>query len=397
MTPPITLNIYQKPAIGSAFIRRHVVTNYRHKISAYGGFDTASCDIPMTFGQAERFLEQMIGNRVAAYASNPIEPIWEGLISRITFEYGPIVYTASLEEMANRVRSTFSDGTGAAAAMQQTAVSNNTDSRAIYGIKEVSMDMGVYPGTPSATTGDKALRNLTLAARAWPQASTAFQGSAGQALVHVECIGFYQTLDWSIYQQTTITQVAPSTLIATVIGGDANGTTFYDNTDTALIASNGGGFTFQQSNRSGMGRGQFIQQIIEMGDGTNLWVWGVTPTDFNTGKRRFYYRQAAPTVKYTTRLREGAGQIRNLYGKVISPWEVRPDAGIRVNDALVAWDLQGDDPRVVFMQSVDYDAERGQVSYQSADDLTVEGVFRIKKRFKATNIRFGGAAVRGSY
>lgn len=40
--PNHSLNIYQKPKLGTSFVKRLLIYNYRHSINAIGGFDSAS-------------------------------------------------------------------------------------------------------------------------------------------------------------------------------------------------------------------------------------------------------------------------------------------------------------------------------------------------------------------
>ncbi len=397
MAVPHWVHLYQKPKQGTAFIRRFPVLNYRHKIRARGWFDTASCDLIVSAHEGERFLEQYLGNRVAVYVDNPAEPIWEGYISRITFEYGSVVYTISLDEMANRVYVTYNDPDNVPP-QRMTGGGNNTDSQAVYGIKGMFFDGNVYYGGSGAGRWPRVLQDTELSLRAWPIPTSAFRGQGGAPIVHVEMRGFYSTLDWTIYDQAISLEVAIDTLVQAIVASDWNGQTFYNNAATFDIDGPTGVF-YDQANQSGLGLWQFLTQIAEAGDdsavNTRRHVMGITPTDPRTGERRFYYRRANPTLVYCTRLRRQVGQILNAWNRPVSPWQVLPDRGIQIVDSLPGWALQGDDPRAVYLESVDYDAERGTVSFQSSDDISIEGVFRMKRMTRAVNKSFG--RIRGSY
>jgi hypothetical protein len=70
--PLHAVHIYQKPKVGNGFLRRLQAFNYQHSINAIGGFDTASCDVALrSVDEAQQFLDQYIGNRVAIYVDNP--------------------------------------------------------------------------------------------------------------------------------------------------------------------------------------------------------------------------------------------------------------------------------------------------------------------------------------
>lgn len=383
--PPHFLNLYQKPAIGTAHIRRYQAYNYRHKIAAVGWFDTASCDLLIPRADAERWLDQYLGNRVAFYVDNPAEPIWEGLVNRITYQVANVTFTASLDKLYNRVQINHSPG-GANTPVNSTAT-NNTDSQAVYGIKQGVIDAKIQY-TANGSTLPNALRDLVITQTAWPRISTTF-GAGNMVLLSLELVGFYHTLEWEIYASATNTAAGASTIISEVVTNLANGTTFFDNADTSGIATNAA-FNQNRISRNGQTAWQFMQAIQETGDGSggNYYVMGIEPTSFNAGDRRFYYRAANASVEYTVRLTDGM-KIRNLYGGYVHPWRVVPDRGIRLQDVLVGWNGLGDDPREAYIELVEYDAESQSVSWTTSDNIEMEGAFQLRRMFKAHNERFG--------
>lgn len=375
------LNIYAKPAIGTTFLKRFAISNYRHSINAIGGFDTASCDITVrSRDEGQQFLDQYIGNRVAFYVDNPVEPIWEGFINRMTFNAGGVEYTISLDDMANRIRTLYSSTQGSTTATQ-SAVSNSTSSQAIYGIKQEQIDLGEMVNGTGATIA----RDTQLAQRAFPKTSI-LPSSGGNSLLHIECLGFYHTLEWDDYFQNTTGNVQIGNLVDTIIGSDVNGTTFYDNSDTTDTAANTQ--TINQISVKGNTRWDMLMKLQEMGDTSTYFVVGIGPTDFNRGTRRAYYRAASTTVTYTARQSDGL-RIRNLYGQLVDPWRVRPDTGIRVSDVLIGWDGVGDNPTETYIKKIDYDANRQTCIYSGDDDVSAEGVFNLKRFNTAQGKRFG--------
>lgn len=377
--PAHTLNLYQKPAIGNSPIRRYTAYNYRHKIAAVGGFDTASCDLLISRSEAEKWLEQYLGNRVAFYVDNPAEPIWEGLVNRISFQVANVTFTASLDQLYNRVQVTnHLVGTGS----QTTAAVNDTDSQAIYAIKQGSIDAKItYTGSTLAAD----LRDRVLATHAWPRVSTAF-GSGNAVLLTVEFVGFYHTLEWELYASGTATATASASIEA-IIGAVANTTTFFDNADVSMIETNAA-FNQNRLSRNGNTVWQALQAVQEAGDGAAYWVMGIEPTPFARTTRRFYYRAANTDVEYSVRLTDGM-KIRNKYGGYVQPWRVQPDRGIRLQDALIGWGGLGDDPRESYIEVVDYDAESQSVAWQTSDNIELEGAFQLRRYYKAQGTRFG--------
>ncbi len=380
---PHTMSLYQKPAIGNTFINRYPVYNYRHTIAAVGGFDTASCDIAVrSRDEGQQFLDQYIGNRVAIYVDNPVEPIWEGFINRMTFDAGNVQYTISLDEMANRVTVTYTDVAASATAAQITAAANDTNSQALYGIKQENIDFGYM----RAGTGATSLRDTVLAQRAYPLSSIT-RGSGG-GLLHIEMLGFYHTLKWGVYSLTATVTQSLFTMVGLVLAADINGTTFYNNADVTDIGANATTVNPEHIKRET--QWDTLVKFQEMGNGNGYFVLGITPTLFSTGTRRMYYRAADTTIKYTARQADGL-RIRNLYGQLVPPWTVRPDGGVRVSDMLIGWTGIGDNPAETYIKTITYDANQQTVDYQGDDDTRAEGAFQfarygrpVGKKFSAT-------------
>lgn len=375
------IHIYQRPKRGSGFLNRYTIYNYQHSICNQGWFDTASGDIAVkSDSEGQYILENYLGCFVAIYVDNAVLPIWEGFINRITFNSGGIAYTISLDEMANRVSVIY---TGAANVMTQTAVVNNTTSQAIYGIKQTQLDLGA---NPSASTQPTVLRDTILAQQAYPQRAIG-QAQGNANIVHFELLGMYHTLEWTKYF-TGLTAATSQfgTDTAGIIGVDPNGATFYDNTNTTKVSANTA--TVAQQDR-GSSFWEHLLKTAEAGDGSNYWICGILPTNPNTGKRLFYYRQANLTVEYTA-LKANMLKPRSVFGKPVAPYLVVPDRAIRVTDALLPFNgsLQID-PTVVYIQKVDYDANSQTVRWFGADDTTARAAFRLNQGFLPVGVDFG--------
>lgn len=374
MSIPIhTLNLYQKPALGNRYINRFRAYGYQHSIHAIGGFDTASFDIAIrSRDEGQQFLDQYLGNRVAIYVDNPAEPIWEGFINRMSFSSGGVNYTISLDQMANRVKVIYTPTAGGTTqTAAATATLKSTLSQSLYGIKQEEVDMGVMLGG----TGVTILRDTVLAQRALPKSSI-LPGSSGESLLRIECLGFYHTLTWEDYRDAATGAIALGVLVDTVIGGLANGATFFDNTDLTRTIANAN--TIDRFQTRGETAWDVLNKVREIANGSVYYVIGVSPTDFQTGTRRFYYEQASSAIVYTARTADGL-RIRNLYGQLVPPWTVKPNAGVRVSDQLIGWNGIGDNPTETYIMRIDYDAEAQTAIYSGDDDLRAEAVFNLKQ------------------
>jgi len=380
-----TLNLYQKPAIGNGFAKRLPVYNYRHTIDGVGGFDTASCDIAVrSRDEGQEFLDQFIGNRVAFYADNPVVPIWEGFINRMTFSAGGVDYSISLDEMANRVRvvyTTLSTDPATTQGAAATTTAKSAYSQSLYGIKQEQIDLGLM----TAGTGVTHLRDTVIAQKALPKSSIK-PGSGGGGLLHIEFLGFYHTLMWEDFRQPTAAAVQLGNFVDTIVGGILNGTTFFDNSDTSLTIANTN--TINQQTLKGETVWDVLKKIQETGNTTNYFVIGISPTDFQLGTRRFYYQIASTDIVYTARQSDGL-RIRNLYGQLVPPWTVRPDAGVRVSDTLIGWNGIGDNPAETYITKIDYDSNQQTAIYSGDDDISIEGAFNYRRFNKSYGKRNG--------
>lgn len=384
-TPIHYLHMYQLPMIGSSFIKRYPVYNYQHTISNQGWFDTASCDIAVR-SQSEGFdlLANRLGCYVAIYVDNPTQPIWEGLINRITFNSGKVSYTIGLDDMANRVSVVY---TGGANTGVQTPVVNDLSSQAIYGIKQGQIEFGT--DASGGSTQRTNLRDTLLIQQALPQTSVS-QAQGQTNLVHFELIGIFHTLEWEkFFVALSAATTAFNTSISSIIAGLANGATFFDNTNTTQISTNA---ATEPNQQRGVSAWERLQKMADAGDATNYWVCGIAPTDRNTGKRTFYYRQANYAINYTANQDDGL-IIRNQFGKPVPVWLVVPDQVIRVNDILVGHDTTIlSDPRATYIQSIQYDANSQQVTWLGADNTTARAAFALNKSYKSLGLNMPGRA-----
>lgn len=369
MIPLHTINIYRKPKLRGTTLNpllfRSAVYNYRHTISANGWFDTASCDVRFrSTVDAETFFENFLGNSIAIFVDNPIEPIWEGLINRITFTNGGVVYTASLDEMANSMQVLASTSTSA---QTTTTAVQNTTSQNIYSIKQGSVEFGFQWG---ATGGQPtALGDAILASHAFPQSSMDVAGGNDFRL-SIEMIGFYQTLKWQMFFSSSSVSQTYSAFVLARLSGLLNTTTWFDNADTSQVTTNTA--TRATGDSPGKTVWDTLDTLAQSGDAAGTpWVVGITPTNYNTRSRRLYYRPVNSTIEYSAKITDNL-RIRNIYGKVVPPWLVVPDRVMQVNDALIGYTPQGDDPRMTYINTVEYDAETQVARVYGYDDITNE-------------------------
>lgn len=371
MNPVHYLHVYEKPRIGSAFLRQYPALHYRHRILATGGFDTASCQLPVQRAEGETIFESMVGNRVAVIADNPLEPLFDGYISRVTFTLPGVVLTRSLDNTGNRIviNQTTSGGSG----IPVIAVTvNNTTSQAIYGIKAITERAARLH---ASTTYAASLSARLLNDLAYPITSVASNDGAVDALIEIEIKGFYHTFDWENSDGFTGTRQCRNGSTGwfdVFLASHPNGTTFISSSAADLVNN--------LQTYPGVADGgtiwQKMQMLAECGNNAQRWICGVGPYDWNISSRRLYYRPADTSVKYLAKVNQ-PGRLFSVQGAPVQPWTVKPDGSIRIIDALVGWDGEGLDPRDAYISALEYDADSGKVSWQSDDNIEIQGALQV--------------------
>jgi hypothetical protein len=392
-----TVLLYQVPRQGHGFVGRHVASRYKLSIVAAGGFDKASWSANLGRAEAEYAFEHYLGCVVRVFVDNPMVPVWEGYIDRIRYRVGELVVTRGFENMANRVNVTYYNATsGAVVRTEQTAVAEHAASQAKYGVKEMSIQAS--PHYAIDVTHKEVIGDVISVVNGLPQASIG-PAIPGDALISFEAKGLqYYVWDWTGYKSASTATDTPSTAvkraaIRTDVAAGPNAANVYETASAAgsghwdaLIAENAA-FNMPRGSSGGMTVLEYLRSIVEAGDGVNRWVFGITPVDYNTNSRRVYYKSATTDVIYTTRALGDAGRVRDIYGQLVPGYRVRPDAGIRINDILTGWRGGADDPRVNYIEQVKYDGTTGRVSWQSGDNVDIDGEDGLDKLFKPAKSR----------
>lgn len=394
--PAHYLHVYDKPTIGTGHVKRKQAYNYRHQISANGWFDTASCDLAMTPIESEMALEEWVGNPVKVYVDNPAQPIWEGIITTVAYDAGGALVRRSIDAMMNRAEVVVQYSRNAVGSQTQiTNATNLIPSQQIYGVKEGSINAYVWENsnTPGPVAAMNSLRDTLVAINGWPQSSIT-QGSNRN--VRVEMQGYYHTLEWEMHWNTVNVNSAPSVLITHLLANVTNTTLWFDNADTSGVTTNTP-FTLNEEIRIGMTKWDGFRRIAELGNSSDdYFIIGIEPTNFTTGTRRFYYRIANSTLEYTAHASDGL-RIRNTSGGLLRPWTIKPDRVLRITDVMTGWDGLGDDPRDIYLQSIQYDAERQSVRWQGSDNTTGEGIFQVLNFYQRTDYKWSKTKWRTLY
>lgn len=124
--------------------------------------------------------------------------VWWGYVNEVRYLVDGATYSATVDDVANRVAVAYSEPTPDGASQRQTTTwLEDTDSSSRYGIKEVLESIGTAYAAQAVT----ARANL-LAQRAKAQATPDFGGGAtGDVSVLLLCAGWMETFGWRIYNR----------------------------------------------------------------------------------------------------------------------------------------------------------------------------------------------------
>lgn len=345
-----------------------------------------------------------VGNIVQFFAdATPINPIFEGIITRITLRTGGITATRSTDEMTNSVDVVFyNTNSGATPKTNQTSTVVSQDSIDVYGTKHGTFDAGIHynSGNLSHKT---VLRNTLRTLKAYPQISVSSNDRIEGTIVEMEVKGLREyAWNWQNYASTDTTlKTAGATFEALTVRSDlalfpSNAGFIYATGAAGSAAVEGvtanSAFDISQESRSGQTYWQFLQSLLEAGDASVQWVCGITRSNIFNATRYVYYKAASSTLKYTVRAYEDAGRVRNLAGVIVPGYLVEPDAGVYVTDLFANWQNPGNDPALSYIDEVQFDGETGRIQWASFDNLMMDGIFNSNRWFKRSGTLFGAQA-----
>lgn len=334
---PIDIIITQDPVSDASMAFIENITNkvdgvFSWTIDAIGGFATAHIEMVVPEADAWQMLER-IGKRIVFLSPDAPDKsliCWEGRIFSVNVDDGGASIGRSLETCFNRVSVSYStvDTTTTPPTVglrATTAVTNETASQALYGIRELRFSIG------GSTASDAVvLRNRMLTQYAFPLAVTTTMrrgggSSASSIRVTVECVGFIEELAVRFYTSATNVSQYISTMIGNVI---ATPLQFIANDITGITANSLLASDYQDED---INIRSYFSRFVSWGDGATgrQSLYGVYEN------RKFYYTVAPNAVGYYTRRGDPSEAIIDATtGAEVKPWLVRPGVIIEVPDIM---------------------------------------------------------------
>jgi len=331
------------------------INTYRHELRAVGGYWSAQIRINDSQTRIEEWIENGIGRHVEVN-DDAMQIVWEGFVNRITANLGEVQFEIGpMTDIGNRVKvvySTFESGVDPPVNQNRavTAVANDTDSQALYGIIEKILSTG-----GSTATQAEQNRDTWLTENAWPPTSLSVSLGRGRSpTMSLDCLGYWHLLGLYSYENTGVTgEENLSTKIQNILGADPNSVF---STDYSRITTNT--LQVEQYADGTKTAEELLKSLNALGDSSdNRYNMGIYQ-----GQRMIY--EAAPT-DYAYKKRITANEdFTDPIGGVVKPWNVQagkwffvPDFMIGREPPVVRVNLNRD-PRAGFIETVRFRVPR---------------------------------------
>lgn len=249
-----------------------------------GGFWSAKFKVNNpSRNQARNWLAAAVGRDVKII-NDKSNIVWEGYISKVSVSTGRASAFNDLEQMANEVWVRYTDLT--TGTLSRSTHQTDAQSQARWGRKDFVLSGGQLSSSEADQKAD-----VYLAYNYWarPQLDTVRVGGSvsGETEIglDVQCLGYWHTLKWRVYNQTVATGTDSASAVVEDIILDVG-----DFINSYVIDSNGTPVTVEYD--ADRRAEAIIAAIAELGDqNNNVWIAGVTRN------RQFYFKQAVPTIE----------------------------------------------------------------------------------------------------
>ena len=296
--------------------------SYEDTTVARGGSESCTLTYAVPFDEALEWLSNGLMRSIDVYSPDAAW-MWGGVCTQVEVRFGQESRSRSLDGMANRVRCKYTTVLGTPGTSSSIS---DTESQAIYGIKDAVLSVGTTTATAAANASTRYLRQHKN-----PQStpSTAVQtGDLGDAALILHFTGWYYLLDWLVTSITSQTTTVTTTQLMALIAAYNAVNAFFSTNAEAIEASGISETEFVEADTSYK---QKIEKLFEQGTaaGERL-AWMV-------GENRAFsvatWAGATPdTIDYQRYLQDG--RVYDATGGVVEPWEVWPDTMYQVVDLL---------------------------------------------------------------
>lgn len=329
--------------------------SYSHEILANGGYDKASFTITDRQQKLEDWYENGIGRHIEIF-NESLRKIGEYFVNEVKINLGGFSATRGpLLNVRNRVTgvyqtASYNTNPPIGGVQARTSTANDTNSQGLYGIREITLDIG----EGRTQTEANQVRGTYLREYKDPETTESLSPGAGSGPnVEVVCLGYYHLLDY-IYSQTanTGTQNLRAKIRAVL---DAEPNSIFSN-DYTSVATNA--LQVPQYDDEEKEAWSIIQDLVARGDSSdNRYIFQIL------NERKAYYNAVPTTFEYQYALSDPQQKIEKYNaGYRVFPWNVEAGKWILISDFLVGSTIPSNirqDKRAIFIESVSFSAAYG--------------------------------------
>lgn len=331
------------------------VSRYSHEVRAIGGFWSANLAISASQKYIENWIAYGLGRHLVVY--NPsLVIIWEGFVNKLTATLGPFQYEVGpLLDIGNRVAVTYSQedtGTGIVGGRTVTAVADNTDSQARYGIIQKTYS---HSGATLALAEQIRDAYANDPKYAFPPTSRSsnLSGTAEPSIT-LDCLGYWHWLKAYYPTDATAGYISATDKIKATLAANPNA---MFSADYSMIADNA--TLVKQAEVGERTAEDILKGVNSLGDSSlNTYNIGFY------GGRKLVYQPIPTTIEYQQRITSNRGLV-NAVNREVKPWDAMPGKYILFPDFLIGQFppttavTLGSDPRVGFVEVARYTAPWG--------------------------------------
>lgn len=348
-----TIDYYQRLNLGGGWLDSLDVKiqNWRHSISAFGGYDTADFDLIENAASIQDWVSNGLGRPIVA-RDETLTTMWEGFVDSITLTQGGLSVTyGPLTAIANRVYAIYSGVDTSVyppiiGVRKKTPTINDTVSQSVWGIWPFILSMA---GVTDANA-DRLL-DMYMQEHSQPEVSSAFSFGGGDVKVTVQCKGWQHTLKYPFTDTSASGTIAISTRIKAILLAQLN--SGWISTNYSRIQDNTTLVKFyEEDDRPAI---EHIRGLTAMGDDSNnRWLFGIYED------RQATYAPVSTKIDYRMNLSDPRSGILDSSDASVPAWRIRPGKWLFFQDFMPGLGSVDTlkmrlDPRMLQIESVQFD------------------------------------------
>lgn len=326
------------------------VLNWRHEISAFGGFDTASFELQDHLSDLEDWIQNGLFRPIVV-RDNYLTTIWEGFVDSITINQAGLSVThGPVTQIANRIFAIYSGVDTSVYPPQigvrkKTPTVNGTLSQADWGIWPKILSLA---GVSDANADQ--LVSMFLQEHDHPEINSNFSFSGAEVSLTINCQGWMNTLVYPFNFTSASSTVGLTTRITQVL--NANPNSGWISADYTGLASNTTAVP-QYENDDQLAK-EHLRGLTAMGDASLVrYIFGIYED------RKAHYGPVSDQIDYTLELGDPKRQVFDSSGSLVAPWKIRPGKWVFFSDFIPGlgspFDDFHEDPRMLRVENVNFD------------------------------------------